>query len=195
MLALCLIAFTGCASQTSRQTEVRGNTIINKSTGFNGWSVEFPDNYTRASMEVLGVSYYDARVVASFARSIDRGPGQHASEHYVYESNYSAIAVSTVQISRMYDSTHVTRLIDDLLRGFKFPSGTEVERKMLVVNGRKVAKISRLMVDAKKYNSVYQIPIPPGHVIAINSYCDLSAKERVDADIEGMIAGMVDGTN
>jgi hypothetical protein len=189
IIVILLIVFTGCASQTSRPTEIRGNTLINRSTGFKGWSVTFPENYKNIDTASLGINSR-AYVAWYFAQSIDTGPGAYASEHHVYESDYSAIAISTVQVGRLYDSSHVTRLLDNIIKGWIFPQGTEIDKKVVVLNGRKVAKMSRLLSDGKKYNSVYQIPIPPSHIIAINTYCDSTAKDKMDADIEALISGL-----
>lgn len=193
-LLLLLAAIAGCSTPPTRQTEIRENSIINKSTGFKGWTMKFPENYRNVDTEIKTLYSY-GQVSWHLAQSIDKNAGRHTSEHHVFESDYAGVTVSTVQLAHMYDKSHITRLVEAATKGWAFPIGTNIERNVVTINGRKAAKISRRLNSGNQYNSVYQIPMPPSHLIVINTYCSSIAIEQLEADMEQIISNLAEGTN
>ena len=182
----------GCASAPIKPTEIHGTTVINKSIGFREWSIVFPQGYEQFTPSTNGAnSYSKGQVAWNMAKSIDKQAGWTAKEHIVFTSDYGAIAMSTVSIDNtLFDKTQIDELTRQLAQGFTFPSGQVIDRKVVTIQGRKVAKITRKLEPQSTYNPVYRVPIQPRYTVDFNGYCHFSDKAKLDKDIEDAISSL-----
>jgi len=169
-------------------TEVHGNTVINKSTGYSYWTITFPQGYKLFPPQEGLPSDSPGQRVLDFARGIDKGPLLNAQEHIVFEADHGAIAMSIVLDKQaIFVAPFFDQVVTDLAAGMIIASGDKIVRQTMTIGGMRVAKVSRELSPQAVYNPIYGFPLEPRYIVFFNGYCPLYYKAQLDKDIEATI--------